>query len=60
MYQLADDIDTAEDVIIAKFFPSSVIYLHSAIFYYGYTDRIPSSWQIAVDKDISENQFKMI
>lgn len=59
IYQLSDDIDTPEEVIIAKLFPSSVIFLHSALFYYGYTDRIPSSWQIAVDKDISKSQFKI-
>jgi predicted transcriptional regulator of viral defense system len=59
VYQLSDDIDTPEEVIIAKLFPSSVIYLNSALFYYGYIDRIPSSWQIAVDKNIAKSQFKI-
>lgn len=60
VYQLSNDIDTPEEVIIAKLFPSSVIYLHSALFHYGYTDRIPSSWEIAVDKDIAKSQFNII
>lgn len=60
VYQLGNDIDIQEEVIIAKLFPSSVIYLHSALFHYGYTDRIPSSWEIAVDKDISKSQFNII
>lgn len=59
VYQLSDDIDTADEVIIAKLFPKAVIYLNSALLYYGYTDRIPSSWQIAVDKDIAKSQFKI-
>ncbi|WP_298840626.1 type IV toxin-antitoxin system AbiEi family antitoxin domain-containing protein [Clostridium sp.] len=59
VYQLSDDIDTPDEVIISKLFPSAVIYLNSALFYYGYTDRIPSSWQIAVDKNVAKSQFKI-
>lgn len=40
-----------EEVIIARLFPKSIIFLESALVYYEYTDRIPSSWQIAVNKD---------
>ena len=39
-----------EEVIIARMFPDTVIYLESALFYYKYSDRVPSSWQIAVNK----------
>lgn len=59
IYQLSSDIDTPDEVIIAKLFPKAVIYLNSALFYYGYTDRIPSSWQIAVDKDVAKSQFNI-
>lgn len=59
IYQLSSDIDTPEEVIISKLFPKAVIYLNSALFYYGYTDRIPSSWQIAVDKDVAKSQFNI-
>lgn len=59
VYQLSDDIDTPDEIIIAKLFPSAVIYLNSALFYYGYIDRIPLSWQIAVNKDIAKSQFNI-
>lgn len=48
-----------DEVIISKLFPTSVIYLESALIHYGYTDRIPSTWQIAVDRNISKSQLKI-
>ncbi|MBV7276701.1 hypothetical protein JMF89_00175 [Clostridiaceae bacterium UIB06] len=59
VYQLANDVDTQDDVIIGKLFPSAIIYLQSALLYYGYTDRIPFTWQIAVDKNSSKSQYKI-
>ena len=59
VYQLSDDIDTPDEVIISKLFPSAVIYLNSALFYYGYTDRIPFTWQMAVDRNSSKSQYKI-
>jgi predicted transcriptional regulator of viral defense system len=59
VYQLANDIDTQDDVIIGKLFPSAIIYLQSALLYYGYTDRIPFTWQMAVDKNSSKSQYKI-
>jgi predicted transcriptional regulator of viral defense system len=59
VYQLANDVDTQDAVIIGKLFPSAIIYLQSALLYYGYTDRIPFTWQIAVDKDSSKSQYKI-
>ena len=55
-YELTDYIPR-EEVIIARLFPESVIFLESALFYYEYTDRIPSSWQIAVNKNSSKFQY---
>ena len=48
-----------DEVLITKLFPTSVIYLESALLHYGYTERIPSSWQIAVDRNISKSQLKI-
>ena len=48
-----------DEVRIAKLFPTAVVYLESALMYYGYTDRIPAAWQIAVDKNISKPQLKI-
>ncbi|MDD2371647.1 MAG: hypothetical protein PHQ32_06580 [Firmicutes bacterium] len=47
-----------EEVLLAKLFPNAVIYLESALNYYGYTDRIPKEWQIAVDKDSGKTKYK--
>ena len=46
-----------EQVIIARLFPKAVIFLESALMHYGYTDRIPSAWQIAVDRHSKPNQY---
>ncbi len=48
-----------DEVLIARVFPMATIYLESALLHYGYTDRIPSSWQVAVDKNISKAQFNI-
>lgn len=55
-YELSDYM-TKEEVVIARLFPRAVIYLESALLHYGYTDRIPLSWQIAVNKNSEKSQF---
>lgn len=57
-YELSDNI-YSEEVIIAKLFPRAVIFLESALMYYEYTDRIPTAWQIAVDRDSEKSQYKI-
>jgi len=52
-------VSAPDEVILARMFPTAVIYLESALLYYGYTDRIPAAWQMAVDKNISKPQFKI-
>lgn len=46
-----------EEVIIARLFPKAVIFLESSLMNYGYTDRIPPAWQIAVDKDSQKTKY---
>lgn len=55
-YELADKVN-AEEVIIARLFPETVIFLESALMHYGYTDRIPTAWQLAVDRDSEKSQY---
>jgi predicted transcriptional regulator of viral defense system len=57
-YEIAG-MSIPDEVLIAKLFPTAVVYLESALMYYGYTDRIPAAWQIAVDKNISKPQLKI-
>jgi predicted transcriptional regulator of viral defense system len=55
-YELTDYV-VQEKIIIARLFPEAVIFLESALFYYGYTDRIPLAWQIAVDRYSKTTQY---
>ncbi|NLX75941.1 MAG: hypothetical protein GXZ01_00970 [Clostridiaceae bacterium] len=57
-YELSDYI-IRDEVIIARLFPQAVIFLESALLYYGYTDRIPLAWQIAVDKYSKTTQYNI-
>ena len=57
-YELSDNT-YPEEVVIARLFPQSVIFLESALMIYGYTDRMPSAWQIAVDRDSEKTQYKI-
>jgi len=47
-----------EKVVISKLFPEAVIFLESALYYYGYTERVPNKWQIAVEKHSNPDKFK--
>lgn len=48
-----------DEIVIARLFPKAVIFLESALLHYEYTDRIPSAWQIAVNKNSEKSQYKM-
>ena len=51
--------DISEAALIAKLFPDGVLCMHSALFYYRYSDRTPLVWDIAIDKDTSKSRFKL-
>lgn len=57
-YELSGSI-YPEEVVIARLFPNSVIFLESALMIYDYTDRIPAAWQIAVDRDSEKTQYQI-
>lgn len=57
-YELADAVNP-DEIIIARLFPEAVIFLESALFHYGYTDRIPTAWQIAVDRNSEKSQYNI-
>ena len=57
-YELVDEVNS-EEVIIARLFPEAVIFLESALLHYHYTDRIPTAWQIAVDRDSEKSQYNI-
>ena len=57
-YELTDNI-ISDEVIVARLFPQAVIFLESALYHYGYTDRIPLAWQIAVNKYSKTTQYNI-
>jgi len=58
VYEMGNEV-VPDEAMLMKLFPTAVIYLESALFHYGYTDRIPATWQIAVDKNISKSPFRI-
>ncbi len=51
------DTGFSDEALIMKLFPNAVIFLESALMHYGYTDRIPNEWQIAVDRNSNKKQY---
>lgn len=49
--------ETNEAATIAGLFPDGVLCMDTALFFYGYSDRTPSEWHIAVNKDTSKIRF---
>ncbi len=58
-YHLVDEHDTSEINIIKRIFPDAILCMNTALFYYGYSNRTPSEWHLAVSKDISKYKIKI-
>jgi len=58
-YQLANRADLTEEKMIATFLNDGVVCMESALFYYGYSDRTPLVWTIAVSRNISKSKVKI-
>lgn len=58
-YQYIGDENFTEAAVIVKLFPDGVLCMDSALDYYGYTDRTPSAWHIAVDSKSSRERFRI-
>lgn len=58
-YELAEEM-VPEEIIISRLFPDAVIFLESALMHYGYTDRIPTAWQIAVDRYSKSSKYNIL
>lgn len=56
-YQYIDENAYSESAIIAALFPDGVICMESALDYYGYIERTPSAWHIAVDSTTQRRRF---
>ena len=58
-YQWQDEKAFTEVSVITSLFPKAIICDMSAAMYYGYTDRVPGVWHIAVDNKSARNKFKL-
>ena len=45
--------------IIHRLFPDCVVCMHSALSYYGYSDRTPDAWHLAFNRDINKKRLKI-
>jgi len=58
-YQWKDERAFSEATVITRLFPDAVICMESALQYYGYTDRTPAAWCLAVDKHSTKSRFNI-
>ena len=58
-YQWQDEKAFSEVSVISALFPDAIVCDMSAAMYYGYTDRVPGIWHIAVDNRSARNKFKI-
>ena len=58
-YQWIDYDDFSEIGIITRLFPDAILCMDTALRYYGYSDRTPGVWHLAVSKDSGKARFKI-
>lgn len=58
-YHWIEDYGKSEVIIINRLFPDAVLCVETALFYYGYSDRNPAEWNIAIDKNTSRQRTKI-
>lgn len=58
-YQWVDADDSSELGIITKLFPDAILCMETALHYYGYSDRFPGKWHLAVNKDSGKSRFNL-
>jgi len=58
-YHWVEDCGESEVVIINYLFPDAVFCMGTALFYYGYSDRNPAEWSIAIDRNVSKQRTKI-
>ena len=58
-YQLTDTENDNDAKLISELYSDGVICMTTALFYYGYSDRTPLTWDIAVDRNTSKARFNI-
>ena len=58
-YQWVDTEDFSEIGTVIRLFPDAILCMDTALRYYGYSDRTPGDWHLAVSKDSGKSRFKI-
>ena len=58
-YQWIDSDDFSEVGTIIRLFPDAILCMDTALRYYGYSDRTPLEWHLAVSKDSCKTRFNI-
>ena len=58
-YQWINPDDFSEVSTVRKLFPDAIFCMDTALRHYGYGDRTPGSWHLAVSKDSNKSRFKI-
>lgn len=58
-YQWINPDDFSEVGTVIRLFPDAILCMDTALRYYGYSDRTPGDWHLAVSKDSGKSRFKL-
>lgn len=59
-YRLSEQSENDSDAkLISQLYPDGVVCMTTALFYYGYSDRTPLTWDIAIDRNASKARFHL-
>lgn len=58
-YQWIDPEDFSEVSTVIRLFPDAILCMDTALRYYGYSDRTPGKWHLAVSKDSGKSRFNI-
>lgn len=58
-YQWIDHNNLSEAATVVRLFPDGILCMDTALRHYGYSDRTPSEWHIAVNKYSNRTRFKI-
>lgn len=58
-YQWVNPEDFSEAGTVIRLFPDAILCMDTALRYYGYSDRTPADWHLAVSKDSRKSRFNI-
>ena len=58
-YQWINPDDFSEAGTVIRLFPDAILCMETALRYYGYSDRTPGDWHLAVSKDSGKSRFNI-